>query len=183
MSSTTAELSGKLLELLRELKPSIRRVAVLANRQDPFTKPFLRQIEDAGAATGIGISQVSVAGVAEFGAAFAAFVEMKADAVVVQPSLPRKPAVELAMKHRLPMASPTSAFVDDGGLLSYSAKLSDVYRALAGYVDKILKGAKPADLPIQQPTTFEFAVNRKTAQALGLTISKSILARADRVVE
>jgi len=183
MSSTTAELGGKLLEVARELLPSLQRMAVLANRHDPFTKPFLKQIEEAGLTAGIAISQVSVAGSAEFEAAFAAFVKLKADAVIVQPSLPRKPALELATKHRLPSISPSAPFVTDGGLLAYSAKFAETYGKVAEYVDKILKGAKPADLPIQQATLFELAVNRKTARALGISIPQSILARADRVID
>ena len=183
MSSTTAELGGKLLEVAREMLPSIKRVAVLANRQDPFTKPFLKLIEDAGLVAGIDIAQVSVAGPAEFEAAFTTFVKLKADAVIVQPSLPRKPALDLAMKHRLPSISPSAPFATDGGLLAYSAKLSDTYGRVSEYVDKILMGAKPADLPIQQPTLFELTINRKTATALGLTIPNSLLVRADRIVD
>jgi len=183
MSSTTAELGGKTLEFLRELRPATTRVAVLANAADPFTKPFLAQLQSAGKVLRIEISPFVVHGPGEFKSAFTAIAKLRADAVIVQPSLPRKAALELVMQHRLPSLSPTAAFVNEGGLLSYSAKLEDQYRGVADYVDKILKGAKPADLPIQQATTFELAVNLKTARAIGVTIPKSILARADRVIE
>jgi putative ABC transport system substrate-binding protein len=183
MSSTTAELGGKLLELAREVNPSLKRVSVLANRNDPFTKHFLKQIEDAGAVLGVDVSSVGVAGSAEYGGAFTAFLKRRADAVVLQPSLSRKEAIELAMKHRMLSISPSASSVADGVLIGYSPRFADMYRALAGYVDKILKGAKPADLPIQQPTVFELAVNRKTANAIGIAIPKSILARADRIIE
>jgi putative ABC transport system substrate-binding protein len=183
MSSTTAELGGKLLELVREVLPGIKKIGVLWNRTDPFSKPFLKQIEEPAAREGIEISAVGVTSAAEYDGAFAALLKLRAEAVVIQPSLQRPQVVELALKHRLAPFAPSSPFADDGALLAYSAKLTDVYRTLAVYVDKILKGAKPADLPIQQPTVFELAVNQKTAKALGLTIPRSILARADRVIE
>lgn len=183
MSSTTAELGGKNLELIRELRPATKRVAVLANATDPFTKPFLEQIQAAGKVLRIEISTFAVSGVEEFKAAFSEMAKLRVDAVIVQPSLPRKAALELVMQHRLPSISPTAAFVSEGGLLSYSARLEDQYRGVADYVDRILKGAKPADLPIQQASTFELAVNLKTAKSIGVTVPKSILARADRVIE
>lgn len=183
MSSTTAELGGKTLEFIRELRPATKRVAVLANSADPFTKPFLEQIQAAGKVLRIEISPFVVRVAEEFKSAFAEMAKLRMDAVIVQPSLPRKAALELVMQHRLPSISPTAAFVNEGGLLSYSAKLEDQYRGVADYVDRILKGAKPADLPIQQASTFELAVNLKTARAIGVTIPKSILARADRVIE
>ncbi len=132
---------------------------------------------------GIEIPTFIVNGSEEFDAAFSNMVKQRVNAVIVQPSLPRKPALDLAMRHRLPSVSPNTGFVVDGGLMSYGANITDVYRDVAGYVDKILKGAKPADLPIQQARTFELAINLKTAKAIGVTIPKSILARADRVIE
>lgn len=183
MSSTTADLGGKMLELLRELNPAIKRVGVLSNRNDPFTKPFLKLIEEPAKRIGIEVSTVGVAGPAEFESAYAVLLKSKIEAVIIQPSLPRRQAIDLSIKHRLPSISPSAPFADEGALLAYSANLADIYRALAGYVDRILKGAKPGDLPIQLPKTFELAVNQKTAKALGLTIPRSILARADRVIE
>ena len=118
-----------------------------------------------------------------FDAAFADMESNKAEAVIVQPTLPRQQAIELALKHRLPSVSGNRAFADGGGLMSYAASLADRYRNAAVYVDKILKGAKPADLPVQQPLKFELVINQKTAKALSLTIPPTILGRADEVIE
>jgi len=183
MSPTTTEMAGKLLDLVRDMIPAVRRTAVLANRDDPFAKPFLKQIQDAGRSSGIDVASFSVSKSSEIEAAFADMTKLRVDAVIVQPSLPRNLVAGLALKHRLPSFSPSSTYVGDGGLMSYSPRLEDLFRALAGYVDKVLKGAKPADLPIQQPTAFELAVNRKTARALGIAIPQSVLVRADRIID
>ena len=116
----------------------------------------------------------------------AAFREMEKnppDAVIVQPSLPSKRTAELALRYRMPAISLLRGFVEEGGLMSYAAAEVDMYRRAAAYVDKILKGAKPADLPVEQPTKFELIVNMKTANALGLTVPPAFLARADEVIE
>ena len=183
MSAVTAEMGGKLLELIRQLKPSAKRVGALANAADPFAKPFLEHIERGGRTLSIETPSVRIHGAGDFSAAFADFVKQRVDAVIVQPSLPRKPAIDLALKHRLPAVSPTSAFPEEGGLLSYAATLVDMYRESAVYVDKILRGAKPAELPVQQASKFELVVNLRTAKAIGLTVPKSVLERADRVIE
>jgi len=183
LSATTAELGAKTLELIRELLPSARRVAILANATDPFTKPFVGQIERGGRSLGIAIQTLQVRGTEEFAAAFTAMATERADAVIVQPSLPRKPALELALKHRLPPISPTPLFPAEGGLMSYSARQDDLYRRVAYYIDRILKGAKPADLPVEQPTKYELKINLKAAKALGVTVPSPILLRADEVIE
>jgi putative ABC transport system substrate-binding protein len=182
-SSTTAEVGGKLLELFREVLPSAKRVAVLVNATDPFGKPFLEQLQTAARTIKLEISPTMIRETSELSAAFPDMVKRRTDVVIVQPSLPRKTAAELSLKHRLPAVAPSGAFPDEGGLMSYSATVSDVHRETAVYVDKILKGAKPADLPVQQPTKFELVVNLKTAKALGITIPRTILLRADRVIE
>jgi putative ABC transport system substrate-binding protein len=183
LSAATAELAGKSLELLRELLPSVRRVAALADPTNPFTKPFLEQIKRAGQALSIEIDVHMVRGADEFEAAFAAMTSARVDAVIVQPTLPRKRAVELVLQHRLPAVSGNRAFADAGGLMSYAASLADRYREAAAYVDKILKGRNPGDLPVQQPTKFELVVNLKTATALGLTIPPNLLLRADELIK
>jgi putative tryptophan/tyrosine transport system substrate-binding protein len=165
-----AELAGKIVELIRDMLPSARRVAVLANAPDPFSKPFVENIQLGGKATGITIDAMMLNGPQEVEAAFAALARDRPDAVIVQPTLGLERPAELALKERLPAASIFTEFVDEGGLMSYAAAEADAYGSAAGYVDKILKGAKPADLPVQQPTKFELAINLKTAKALGLTI-------------
>jgi putative tryptophan/tyrosine transport system substrate-binding protein len=183
LSSTTAELGVKTLELIHDVLPSTRRVAVLANAVDPFSRPFSELIEDGGRTLGIAIQTIKVRRVEEFDAAFAAMDKERADAVIVQPSLPRKPALDLALKHRLPAIGATPLLPREGGLMSYSGAQNDTYRRAAFYIDRILKGAKPADLPVEQPTRYELIVNLKTAKALGITIPTTVLARADEVIE
>jgi putative ABC transport system substrate-binding protein len=183
LSAATAELAGKSLELVREVVPTVHRVAALADPSNPFTKPFMEQIQLAGRASRIDIKSVMVRGVDDYDAAFTEIATERVNAVIVQPTLPRKGLIDLTLKHRLVSVSGNRAFADAGGLLSYSASLADRYRYAAIYVDKILKGAKPADLPVQQPKTFELVINLKTAKALGLTVPQSLLARADEVIE
>lgn len=182
-SATTSELGAKTLEIIREMLPSARRVAVLANATDPFTKSFVDQIETGGRTVGLVIQTIPVSGADEFEVAFLAMIKEQADAVIVQPSLPHKRALNLALKHRLPPVSPSRLFALEGGLMAYSASQRDMYRRAAVYVDRILKGAKPAELPVEQPTVFELVINLKTAKALGLTVPPTLLARADEVIE
>jgi putative ABC transport system substrate-binding protein len=183
LSSTTAELGAKTLELIRDVLPSTRRVAVLANAVDPFSRPFSELIEDGGRTLGIAIQTIKVGRVEEFDAAFAAMDKERSDAVIVQPSLPRKPALDLAMKHHLPVIGATPLLAREGGLMSYSGAQDDSYRRAAFYIDRLLKGAKPTDLPVEQPSRYELVVNLKTAKALGITIPPTLLARADEVIE
>jgi ABC-type uncharacterized transport system substrate-binding protein len=182
LSSTSAETGGKTLELIREVLPSTRRVAVLANAIDPFSRVLVELIENGGRTLGIAIQAIRVRGADEFDAAFAAMVNERADAVIVQGSMPRKPAIDLALKHRLPLIG-VNPFAREGGLMSYSLRQSDLFRRAAYYVDRILKGARPADLPVEQPTNYELVINLKTAKALGLEVPPTLLARADEVIE
>jgi len=162
---------------------SAHRVAVLVNAPDPFSSPFLEQIRLAGAATGTAIEPIMIHSSEELDAAFPTMEKDRPDALIVQLSLPIKRAAELALQHRLPAVSFARTFVDAGGLMSYSADEADTYRRAAIIVDKVLKGAKPADLPIEQPTKFDLVINLKTATALGLTIPPAFLARIDDVIE
>jgi putative ABC transport system substrate-binding protein len=171
------------VQLIRDLLPSARRVTALANVTDPFSKPFLEQIDLGGAATGTTIRAIRISNDEEFESAFAAMEKDRPDAVIVQPSLPSKRAAELALKQRVPAVSVPRWFAEQGGLMSYSAKYVELFRKAAVYVDKILKGAHPADLPVEQPTHFELVINMKTANALGLTVPPALLARADEVIE
>jgi putative ABC transport system substrate-binding protein len=184
IAAATAELAGKSVQLIRDLLPSARRVTALANATDPFSKPFLEQIKLGGEATGTTIDTVSISNSEELEAAFASMEKDRPDAVIVQPSLPSKRAAELALKHHIPAVSVPRWFAEEqGGLMSYSARYVDLFRKAAVYVDKILKGAQPADLPVEQPTKFEFVLNLKTANALGIEVPATLLARADEVIE
>jgi putative ABC transport system substrate-binding protein len=183
IASVTAELAGKSVQLIRDMLPSARRVAVLANVTDPFSKPFLKQIQLGGEATGTAIKPIWINNNEEFESAFAAMERDRPDAIIVQPSLPSRRAAELALQHRVPAVSVPRWFVDQGGLMSYSAIYADLFRKAAVYVDKILKGARPADLPVEQPTRFELAINMKTAKALGITVPPTLLSRADQLIE
>ena len=184
IAGMTAELSGKCIGLIREMLPAARRVTALANATDPFSKPFLEQVQLGGEATGTTINPIKISSREEFDAAFAAMEKERPDAVIVQPSLPSKRAAELALKHRVPAVSVPRWFAEEqGGLMSYSARYVDLFRKAAVYVDKILKGAQPADLPVEQPTHFELIINMKTAKALGIDVPPTLLARADVVIE
>jgi putative ABC transport system substrate-binding protein len=158
-------------------------VGVLGNADDPFMKPFLEQIQQGAPSVHLEVHQIIVRSNDELDGAFAAIARERADAVVIQGSLPVKLTVDLALKYRLPSLSTQKSAVQAGILMSYSASFAERGRDLAGYVDKILKGAKPADLPVQQPTRYDLEINLKTANALGLTISPTLLARADEVIE
>jgi ABC-type uncharacterized transport system substrate-binding protein len=182
-SSTTGESGSKTLEIVREILPSVRRVAVLANATDPFTKSFLEQLRLGGQALHLEIEVVMIKSADELDPAFASMKKNATDAVVVQPSLPRQRVADLALTYRVPAIAPTGAFAALGGLAAYSASQAEMARRSAAAIDKILKGSKPADLPVEQPTTFELAINLKTAKALGITVPPALLARADEVIE
>jgi putative tryptophan/tyrosine transport system substrate-binding protein len=183
MAGVGAELAGKSVELMRAMLPSARRVVALANAPDPFAKPFLERLQLGGATVGLTIDPIMIHRIEELDAAFLAMEKERPDAVIVQPSLPTRRAAELAVKHRIPAVSVVRAFVEQGGLMSFVSAELDMYRKGATYVDKILKGARPADLPIQQPTKFELIINMKTAKAIGLTVPPAFLSRADEVIE
>jgi putative ABC transport system substrate-binding protein len=177
------EVGAKNLELVREVLPAVRHVAMLANAPDPFHVPLLKSIQDAGETLGIEIKPVLVRRADELEAAFVEFVKARVEAVIIQPSLPLKLAAELALKHRLPAFAANAAFPAAGGLMSYSADQPALYRSSAAFVDKILKGRKPADLPVELATKFLLVINLKTAKALGVTVPPTLLTRADDVIE
>ena len=183
MATMGAELAGKLVELSREMLPSSHRIAALVNPSSPFSKPFLEKISLGGRATGTTIDPILVDGPDELDAAFVKLQMNRPDAVIVQPTLGDTRPAALALRYHLPAFSVFRRFVEQGGLMSYWASEADVHSRIAVYVDKILKGAKPADLPVEQPTKFELVINLQTAKALGLTIPQAIFARASEVIE
>jgi putative tryptophan/tyrosine transport system substrate-binding protein len=183
VSAATAELIGKTLELIRDALPSARRIAVLANEADPLAKPFLEQIGKGARRLGLEVDIEMVRPETALEVVFDEISRKKAAALIVQGSLQHKELFELAIKHRLPAFSSNRQVANSGGLMTYAANSAELQRGAAGYVDKILKGARPADLPVEQPTKFELVINANTAKALGITIPPTLLARADEVIE
>jgi putative ABC transport system substrate-binding protein len=183
MAGNTPLLAAKTLEFLRDIRPQTARLAVLASEPDPFTKPLLEALGSAGKKLGIELNVAMVRRTDDFGAAFERWSREKLDAVFVQPSLPRKLAIELAARHRMLSISAARAFAEAGGLISYASSPKEIAEKAAAFVDRILKGANPAELPVEQPTVFEVVVNLKTAKALGITFPAPIIARADAVIE
>jgi putative ABC transport system substrate-binding protein len=184
ISLMAVELHGKCVELFRDALPGVRRVAALGNDPDPFSKPMLEQIRLAGRTSGIDIApEILVRAPDEIDTAFARMKNDGAEAVVAQASLSARHVVVGALKHGLPVAAVSRLFADAGAMMSYGVDGPHAFRRSAAFVAKILQGAKPADLPVEQPTKFELVINLKTAKALGLTISPTLLARADEVIE
>ena len=187
LSTLAPEISGKQLELLKEIVPRLSRVAVLGTSTMPGNAQLVKEIELAAGAFGVKLQYVDVLDSKDIDTAFRAVTKAHADALLVLPSFlltsQRKQVVSLALKTRLPSIYDRQEFVEDGGLMSYSVSSTDLFRRAAIYVDKILKGVHPADLPVEQPTKFEFIVNLKTAKQLGVTIPPNVLARADRVIK
>jgi putative ABC transport system substrate-binding protein len=183
------ELSGKRLELLKEAVPKVASVAVLYDPAIPLVVTHMKEdLPVAARSLGLTVRSWEVRAANDFETAFAALKKDRPDGLYVPHVGPlmvanRKRITGFTMKNRIPSVYPVQDFVDAGGLMSYGADLSDSYRRAAIYVDKILRGAKPADLPVEQPTKFELVINIKTAKELGLTIPPNVLARADRVIK
>jgi putative tryptophan/tyrosine transport system substrate-binding protein len=187
MSLMVPDLGGKRLELLKELLPRLVRVAVLWNAANPYPAIVFKETQAAGLALGVEVQSLEVRSPDDFDSAFETARRQRPDALIsVEDPLTfshRKRIADFALAHRLPSLHGLREDVEAGGLISYGANLPDLFRRAAGYVDKILKGAKPADLPVQQPTKFELVINLKTVKALGLEIPPTVLARADEVIE
>ena len=187
LSLMLPDLAGKQLELLKEVVPKISRVALLWNPANPGNAPQVRHAQDAARALGIQLHPMEARDLSEIDNAFAATTTERAGAVIVIADTVllehRTRIADHAVRRRLPTVFAVGEFVEAGGLLAYGPSLSDSFRRAATYVDKILKGASPANLPIEQPTTFELVVNLKAAKALGLTIPQAVLQRADQVIQ
>jgi putative ABC transport system substrate-binding protein len=187
LSAMDAEIGGKRVELLGELIPNLQRMAVLATTPTTsrYSGPFVEDLRLAATRAGLQFEPILIGGSSELQSAFATMAKVGAQAVVVQAFFDPHYAIliELAAKYQLAYMSSSRDAVAAGGLVSLSANWLELYERAAFYVDKILKGAKPADLPVEQPTKFEFVINLKTAKALGLTVSPTVLATADEVIE
>jgi putative ABC transport system substrate-binding protein len=187
LSSVAPEISGKQLELLKEILPKLSRVAVVGESDNPGNAKRLKEVQAAAAGLGAQLQYFDVRRGEDIDTAFEAAQKWRAEAVLVLggPVLGghRQRLAALAGKSRLPAAYSRQEYVDEGGLLTYGPSITDLFRRAATYVDKILKGAKPAELPVEQPTKFELIINLKAAKQIGLTIPPNVLARADRVIK
>ena len=187
LSTLVPELGGKRLELLKEVAPKLSRVAVFGDSTTPGNAQSLKETELAAKSFKVQLQYLDILGPKDIESAFREASKGRADAVLVlgAPVLisQRKQIADLAVKNRLPAMYPSPEYVEDGGLMSYGVSVVDLYRRTATYVDKILKGRKPADLPVEQPTKFELVINLKTAKQIGLTIPQSVLYRADKVIK
>jgi putative ABC transport system substrate-binding protein len=187
LSNFAEELASKQIDVIRELLPHVARVAALVNVANPLHLPQLRETQAAAAKASLALVQFEFRVPADLARAFAEFVSAKAEALLVPPDITfgthRVRIAELAAEARLPAIYGDRRAVESGGLLSYGPNVVENYRRSAAYVDKILRGAKPADLPVEQPTKIELVINLKTAKALGLTVPQTLLNRADEVIE
>ena len=186
LSTLAPELSGKRLELLKEIIPRLKRVAVVGSSTEPGNTQSLKEVESASGAFGVHLQYLDVLNPKDIESAFAAASKQRAEAVLVLGgpviNAHRTRVIELAIKNRLPAMYYAAEWVEDGGLITYGVSFTDLFRRAATYVDKIFKGTKPAELPVEQPKKFEFIVNLKAAKQIGLTIPPNVLVRADRVI-
>ena len=187
LANIAEDLSGKRLELLKEINPKIARVAVFWNPTIPTHAVLWKETQAAAAVLGIKLLSLDIRGPDDIESAFGAMARERAEALIVLPEpisfTNRKQIVDLAAKNRLPAMYPWNEFVESGGLMVYAPNRDDLWRRSATYVDKILKGAKPADLPVEHPTKFELVINLKAAKQIGLTIPPIVLVRADKVIK
>lgn len=187
LSNVSTDLIGKEMELLKEAVPGSSRVAFLVNASSPLADQQLREAHTGARSLGIRLVPGKTRDASQYQAAFAAFTRDRASALIVNLDpmffTHRQRIADLAVAHRLPAISAFREFAEAGGLMAYGANLADMFRRSATYVDKILKGANPGDLPVEQPTKFDFVINLRTAKSLGITIPQSILLRADEVIQ
>ena len=186
VTTFSTELTAKRIELLKELVPNLSRIAMLHNMANPAAAPEWEETKTAARSLGLQAELLDVRSQADMGRAFELAVRQHADALLIGADgliqLHQKSIVELAARNKLPAAYPAREFVEAGGLMAYAVNYPDLYFRFASFIDKIFKGAKPGDIPVEQPTRFELVVNLRTAKAFGLTIPQSLLLRADEVI-
>ncbi|MBI4527253.1 MAG: ABC transporter substrate-binding protein [Deltaproteobacteria bacterium] len=188
LTSISGEMGGKLLELLKDIVPRLSRVAIVFSYMTPASTAFLKETETPARALNIRLIPLTLGEPDNFEAIFQSALKEKANGIIdrlgpATPSALSKRLAELATKNRLPAISQSRRWTEEGGLMTYGPDRIDIYRRFATYVDRILKGARPADLPVEQPTKFELVINLKTAKRIGLTIPPNVLARADKVIK
>jgi putative tryptophan/tyrosine transport system substrate-binding protein len=187
VTTFSTELTAKRFELLKELVPNLSRVALLHNMGNPAAPPEWEETKTAARSLGLQAELLDVRSQGDLGRAFELAVRQRVDALVIGADgltqMHQQTIVDLVARNRLPAAYPAREFVEAGGLIAYAVNYPDLYLRFASFVDKIFKGAKPGELPVEQPTKFELVINLKTAKALGLTIPPAVLARADEVIE
>jgi putative ABC transport system substrate-binding protein len=183
LSINAVEVAGRVIQLIRELKSNARRIAVLANADDPSSRAFLAAMNQASARirVPIGISRVRAAD--DYDAVFAQWERLRLQALIVTPSVDKRRAAQLALQYRVPAIAVAGGFVEAGGLMSYSENPRDLGRRAAGYVERILKGAKPAEVPIEPVTKYDLALNLRTARAIEVELPDGLLGRADAVLQ
>jgi len=183
MTGISAELAGKRIELLRELVPGLKQVGLLVNASNPFAKSLVGETRDAAKRSGIQLHVVDVRRPQEVEVGLSDLTKQRIDAVIVDAALTSWRAAELTLQHRLPSISNQRHYVDAGGLMFHGAEPADIQRRAASYVARILKGAKPAELPVEQPSRFELVINLKAAKSLGLTVAPALLFQASEVIQ
>jgi putative ABC transport system substrate-binding protein len=187
VTTFSTELTAKRIELLRELVPNLSRVALLHNMGNPAAPPEWEEIRKATRSLGLQAELLDVRSQGDLGPAFELAVRKYVDALIIGADgftqMHQQVIVDSVARNRLPAAYPAREFVEAGGLIAYAVNYPDLYFRLASFADKVFKGAKPGELPVEQPTKFELVINRKTAKALGLTIPQSLLLRADEVIQ
>jgi putative ABC transport system substrate-binding protein len=183
LAGISAELAGKRVELLRELVPGLARLGLLLNGSNPFAKSLVTETRTAAKRAGLELQIIDVRRAQDVDPALTGLTQRRVGAVIVDAALVTWRAAELALQHRLPSISNQRPFVEAGGLMFHGAELSDVQRRAGSYVAKILNGARPGELPVEQPTRFELVINLRTAKALGLTVKPSLLLQATQTIE
>ena len=183
LSINAAQVAGRVIELIRELKSNARRIAILASADDPSSRAFVSAMNQASARIRVPVGVARVRTAEDYDAAFAQWERLRLQALIVAPNVDKRRAAQLALQYRVPAIAVTGGFVEAGGLMSYAENPGALARRAASYVERLLKGARPAELPVEPVTKYDLAINLKTARAMELELSESVLSRADAIVQ